>query len=349
MLFDHPEFEGPGGPHEQVVFSACPESGLRAIVAVHNTALGPSLGGCRIWRYETDALALTDALRLSRGMTYKAALADLPLGGGKSVVLLRKNQEKTPEMMRAMGRAVDRLGGRYIIAEDVGARPADMDEMAKETAHVTGLSTGVGDPSPWTAEGVLLCLKQALRIKLGRADAKGAKVVVKGLGAVGAALARMLHAEQAIVALADIDQDKARRLSDELGGAPLVAPEAAIAEQADVFAPCALGGDLDASGVAELAAPIVCGSANNQLGRPEDAAALMRRDVLYCPDYLVNAGGLISVARPATGMSEAEARAKLAKLPSTLAQVAEQAAADGASAADTADRLAEARFGAGAR
>ena len=199
-------------------------------------------------------------------------------------------------------------------------------------------------PAPWTAQGVFLCLKEALRLKLGRDSLRGAQVVVKGLGAVGARLARLLHEEGAVVTLSDINQDKAEKMSVDLGGAPLIAPESAISQEADVFAPCALGGDLDAAGVAALAAPIVCGSANNQLGAAEDAEALAARGVLYCPDYLVNAGGLISVARPATGMGEDSARAKLAQLPATLAQVVEAAETDGASAAATADLLAEARF-----
>lgn len=348
MLFDHAEFVGPGGAHEQIDFAACPRTGLRAILAIHSTARGPALGGCRIWRYAGEAEALTDVLRLSRGMSYKAALADLPLGGGKSVILLGEGQEKTPAMMRAMGRAVERLGGRYIAAEDVGATPSDMDEIARETRHVTGLSSGVGDPSPWTAEGVFLCIREAARLKLGREDLKGARIVVKGLGAVGSRLARLLAEEGAAVTLSDIDQDRAEKLSLALGGAPLIAPEAAIRQSADVFAPCALGGDLDAEGVEALASPIVCGAANNQLGAPADGARLAARGVLYCPDYLVNAGGLISVARRPIGMDEKAARAKLMALPDTLREVVARAAAEGdgagASAAAMADRLAEARF-----
>lgn len=346
MLFDHPEFDGPGGPHEQIDFASDAETGLRAIIAVHNTARGPGLGGCRIWRYPSDREALVDVMRLSRGMTYKAALADLPLGGGKSVILLQEGQQKTPAMMRAMGRAVERLGGRYIAAEDVGATPDDMDEIGKETAHVTGLSAGVGDPSPWTAEGVYLCLKAAVRTKLGRESLSGVRVVVKGLGAVGARLARLLHADGAVLTLSDVDQNRAEQLSLEFGGALLVAPEAALSQSAEVYAPCALGGDLSAATIDALGAPIVCGAANNQLATPADADRLSAKGVLYCPDYLVNAGGLISVARNPIGMSEATARTKLERLPVTLEEVIARAETENANASATADRLAEARFGA---
>lgn len=346
MFFEHPELNGPGGPHEQVVFASDAASGLRAIIALHNTRLGPGLGGCRIWSYPREEDALTDALRLSRGMTYKAALAGLALGGGKSVILLGPGRQKTPELMRAMGRAVARLGGRYIAAEDVGATPADMDAIAEETDHVTGLSNGVGDPSPWTAEGVFLSIEAAVKHKLGRDSLSGVRVTVKGLGAVGARLARRLAGAGALMTLADIRQESSEQLAMELGGA-ICAPESAMRQDAEVYAPCALGGDLSGSAIETLGAPIVCGAANNQLGAPEDAARLAARDVLYCPDYLVNAGGLISVARPPLGMDAAEAEAKLAAIPQTLTQVIEQAAAAGETTAAVADRLAEGRFGAG--
>lgn len=326
--------------HEQVVFAAEPDTGLRAVLAVHDTRLGPALGGCRLWRYDTEEAAVADALRLSAGMTYKAALAGLPLGGGKSVVMLADGQEKTPALMRAMGAAVDRLGGRYIAAEDVGVTPADMDAMAERTAHVTGLSTGVGDPSPWTAAGVRLAIAEAVRRKLGRDTLKGVRVAVKGLGAVGGRLARALAADGAVLTLADSRLAAAERLAVELG-AMLVDPTAAIAQDVDVYAPCALGGDLSGAEIDRLAAPIVCGAANNQLGAARDGAALAAKGVLYCPDYLVNAGGLISVARPPLGMGAAEAEAKLHAIPQTLRRIIDAAEAHGLPTAAAADRAAE--------
>jgi leucine dehydrogenase len=342
-LFTHPDFDD----HEQVVLASDPATGLRAIIAIHDTTLGPALGGCRIWSYATEAEAFADALRLGRGMSYKAALAGLALGGGKAVVLTAPDRPKTPAMMRAMGRAVDRLGGRYITAEDVGCTVADMDEVARETAHVAGHSRDVGDPSPFTARGVFLCLQAAVRHRLGR-ELAGVHVAVKGLGNVGFALAGLLHAAGARLTVADIEPSRIARAREVLGAA--VAPVDAIAAlPADVFAPCALGGDLDAATIPQLRAAIVCGAANNQLATPEDDARLARRGVLYCPDYLVNAGGLISVARGPLGLSEAEMAAKLAALPGTLADVLARAGREGRAPGAVADGIARARLRPGAR
>ena len=328
--------------HEQLVFASDAATGLRAILAVHDTTLGPSLGGCRIMRYPSLEAATIDALRLSRGMTYKAALADLPLGGGKSVVLADATTEKSPAMMRAMGRAVERLGGRYIVAEDIGATPADMDEIGRETRHVSGLSTGVGDPSPWTAEGVFLCLREAVKRRL-RRDLDGIAVSVKGLGAVGGKLARHLAAAGADLTVSDIREEAAAALANEIGAKTASIEEAAFLP-VDVYAPCALGGELDADAIPRLQAPIVCGAANNQLATDADGDRLAARNVLYCPDYLVNAGGLISVSRPPLGLSEEAGRATLARLPETLGRVIDAASAEQGSTAAIADRLAEDRF-----
>jgi leucine dehydrogenase len=337
-VLTHPDFDD----HEQVVFASDRDSGLRAIIAIHDTTLGPALGGCRIWSYPTEADAIADALRLSRGMSYKAALAGLALGGGKSVILTAPDRPKTPATMRAMGRAVDRLGGRYITAEDVGSSVADMDEVARHTRHVTGHSRDVGDPSPFTARGVFLCLEAAVRHRLGR-DLAGVHVAVKGLGHVGFALASMLHAAGARLTVADIDAGRIARARTALGAA--VAPVDAIASvPADVFAPCALGGDLSAATIPTLGAGIVCGAANNQLATPEDDERLARAGILYCPDYLVNAGGLISVARGALGLSDAETAAKLAALPDTLAAVLTRAEREGRAPGAVADGIARARF-----
>jgi leucine dehydrogenase len=337
-IFTHPDFDG----HEQVVFSQNGRHGLKSIIAIHDTTLGPALGGCRIWDYETEADALRDVLRLSRGMSYKAALAGLPLGGGKSVILADSRTEKTPGMMRAMGRAVERLGGRYIIAEDVGAEVADMDEIARETRHVSGLSGGAGDPSPWTAEGVFLSLKAAVRHRLGR-DLDGAAVSVTGLGHVGSNLCRMLAGAGARLLVSDIREDAVAAIVAAHGATAVAADEAHAAE-VDVFAPCALGAGLNQATIPGIRARVVCGAANNQLGVGEDDARLAANGILYAPDYLVNAGGLISVARPTTGLSDAEARARLEHIPETLLHVFELAEREGIAPGAAADRLAQARL-----
>ncbi|SEA76280.1 Glu/Leu/Phe/Val dehydrogenase dimerization domain-containing protein [Rubrimonas cliftonensis] len=340
-VFDSPDFDD----HEQVIFASDAATGLRAVIAVHSTALGPALGGCRIHAYADEADAARDALRLSRGMTYKAALAGLALGGGKSVVLADPARDKTPAMMRAMGRAVERLSGRYIAAEDMGATVADMDAMADETAHVTGRSPergGVGDPSPWTARGVFLCLEAAVRLRLGRGLA-GARVCVKGLGSVGWKLAEALHGAGAALTVADIRDDVAARAAGAFGAA-VIPVEAALAAEVDVYAPCAMGGEFNIDTIPALGAQIICGAANNQLAEAADGGRLAARGALYCPDYLVNAGGLIRVAQPPLGMDEGAALARLEALPRTLETVLAESARSGATPAEVADALARRRF-----
>jgi leucine dehydrogenase len=337
-VFTHPEFDG----HEQVVFSQNQTDGLRSIIAIHDTRLGPALGGCRVWNYAREDEALTDVLRLSRGMSYKAALAGLPLGGGKSVIMADPFTDKTPEMMRAMGRAVNRLGGRYIIAEDVGVEVHDMDEVAKETRFVSGVSGGAGDPSPWTAEGVFLALQAAVRHRLGR-GLEGVRVAVSGVGHVGSNLCRLLAGAGARLIVADIRPEAVEAIA-AAHGAERAPPDAIHAAEAEVFAPCALGAVLNRRTIPQIRAQIVCGAANNQLATAEDDARLAARGILYCPDYLVNAGGLISVARPTCGLTDAEARAKLEAIPETLIRVFETAEAEGIPPGAAADRLARARF-----
>jgi leucine dehydrogenase len=336
-LFDHPDFDG----HEQVMFAHNASDGLRAIIAVHDTALGPALGGCRIWNYRSLDEAVTDVLRLSKGMTYKAALAGLALGGGKSVVLAHRDS-KTPAMMRAMGRAVERMGGRYIVAEDVGATVADMDEVAKETAHVAGLSSGVGDPSPWTARGVFLSMQAAAQHRWGT-DVAGRRVSVTGLGNVGGNLCRLLAEAGAKLVVSDIRAEAVETMVRDTG-AEVADPADAHRVTADIFAPCALGAGLNSDTTPEIQAEIVCGAANNQLATAADGDRLKDRGVLYAPDYLVNAGGLISVARRPLGMSDAIAEAKLTAIPGTLAEIFARAEAEAVSTATAADRVAESRF-----
>jgi leucine dehydrogenase len=337
-VFDHPDFDA----HEQIVFTHDPDSGLRAIIAVHDTTLGPALGGCRIWDYADEDTALADVLRLSRGMSYKAALAGLPLGGGKAVVITAPDRPKTPAMMRAMGRAVEWLKGRYVTAEDVGSSVEDMDEVARATAHVAGRDTDGGDPSPFTARGVFLCLEAAVRLRHER-DLAGVHVALKGLGHVGYALAGFLHAAGARLTVADIDEGRVAAARAAFG-AEAVPVEAVAETKADVFAPCALGGDLSETTIPRLGAGIVCGAANNQLATEEDDLRLVRRGVLYCPDYLVNAGGLISVARRPLRLSPEDVESRLAALPETLRQILRTARNQGRAPGAVADAVARARF-----
>ena len=340
-VYTHPDFDA----HEQVVHAFDAATGLKSILAVHSTALGPALGGCRIWNYPTETEALTDVLRLSRGMTYKAALAGLALGGGKSVILADSRADKTPAMMRAMGRAVERLAGRYIIAEDVGATVADMDEIAKETVHVSGVSSGAGDPSPWTAKGVFLSMQAAARHRWGTA-LRGRRVAVTGLGNVGTNLCMMLHEAGAKLVVSDIRAEAVVHVVG-LTGAETVDPDQTHRVDADIFAPCALGAGLNEATIPELQAEIVCGAANNQLATPEDGARLAGRGILYAPDYLVNAGGLISVARAPLSLSDDQAEAKLGAIPRTLQVVFLEATAQQITTDAAADRLAEARLNSG--
>ena len=337
-LFTHPDFDD----HEQVVFARDASAGLTAIIAVHNTALGPALGGCRIWHYASEDDAVADALRLSRGMTYKAALAGLALGGGKSVILADARNDKTPAIMRAMGRAVDRLGGRYIVAEDVGATVEDMDAIATETAHVSGTSATVGDPSPWTARGVYLAMQAAARHRWG-SGVEGRTVSVTGLGKVGSHLCRHLAGAGARLLVSDIRADAVRRIVGETGAAA-IEPLAAHAAEADVFAPCALGAGLNVRTIPEIRAGLVCGAANNQLATAEDGRRLAARGILYAPDFLVNAGGLVSVARVKLGLDDGAAEARLRAIPETLSLVFRLAEQQGTHPAAAADRLAESRF-----
>ena len=241
-VFDHPEFDH----HQQIVFGSDEASGLRAIIALHDTTRGPALGGLRIYPYASDAEALTDVLRLSRGMSYKSALADLPLGGGKAVIIADPRRDKTPELLRAMGRLVDSLGGAYITAEDSGTSEADMRHIAEATDHVGGLprhGQASGDPSPFTAWGVFCALKSAVRHRLGRDDLAGLRVAIQGVGHVGAHLAKHLHEAGARLVLTDVDSAALSRLAEEVG-AETVAPEAIADAEVDVFAPCALGAAL---------------------------------------------------------------------------------------------------------
>ena len=338
-LFTAPDFDG----HERVTFVTDAATGLRAIVAIHNTVLGPALGGCRMWSYAHEEEAIADALRLSRGMTYKAALAGLALGGGKSVILGDPARDKSADLFRAFGRAVDALGGRYIVAEDMGTTVEDMDVVRTQTSHVGGVSGGVGDPSPKTAAGVLIAMKAAWRHMTGSEGMDGVRVAIQGLGHVGASLARMLSVEGARLVVADIDKDRTQAVAAETGAA-IASTDAIHSSDADIFAPCAMGAGLNDTTIPELRVRLVCGAANNQLAQARHGDALRDRGIVYVPDYLANAGGLIEVARTALGYDAAEADARRARIADTVAEILARAEREGRATSDIADRIAEERF-----
>ncbi len=341
-VFDARDFRG----HEQIVFAHDPVSGLKAIVAIHNTRRGPALGGCRFWNYASEDAAIADALRLSRGMTYKSALAELPLGGGKCVVLGGAAEVKTPDLLWALGRAIDRLGGRYVTAEDVGVKPEDLRIVREETPHVAGLPETSGDPSPVTALGCFVGLKAAIRHRLGAETAAGLTVAVQGLGAVGRSLADKLAADGARLVVADIRPAAVEAAAAELGATAASVDDIYDAE-ADVFAPCALGAVLNDDTIPRLKASVVAGSANNQLARAEHGALLRARGVLYAPDYAINAGGIINIAHEdrATGTYDREgALAAVARIGDTLAEIFRRADAEDRPTSEVADALAEERF-----
>lgn len=345
-LFSHPEFDS----HETVSHCHDARSGLRAIIAVHNTQLGRGLGGCRMWPYASEEEALTDVLRLSRGMTYKAALAGLPQGGGKSVIIGDPRKDKTPELMRAVGRAVDRLNGAYVIAEDSGTSVADMRHVAECTRHVGGLADAVataagrtGDPSPATAYGVFIGIQAAVRHRLQRDDLRGVRVAVQGVGNVGFRLCQLLHDAGARLWVTDIHAPAVERCVQEFGATAVAMHEIAGLD-VDVFAPCALGAVLNDSSVGKLRAAVVAGAANNQLARPEHGQALMARDILYAPDYCINAGGIIDIHYEGEEYDWAIVEAHLRRIGTTLTRIFERAATERRPTGEIADRMAEEIF-----
>jgi leucine dehydrogenase len=321
-VFSAPSFSD----HERVCFHHDRESGLRAIVAVHDTTLGPAVGGCRMYPYACDADALDDVLRLSLGMTYKSALAGLPLGGGKSVIIGDPRRDKTPALLRAMGRFIDSLGGRYVAAEDSGTSVADLRSMASQTSYVSGIDGNEhgGDPSPSTARGVFSAIRAALRHRLGSDELAETRVAIQGLGAVGYNLATLLRAEGAQVLAADPDEERAGRAARELGVEIVPCDEILFAD-ADVLAPCAMGGALNARSIPRLRAGIVAGAANNQLRDPDDAARLSDRGILYCPDFLINAGGIIDVYHQRQGLGGEALLARVDAIGARLTEVLQRA------------------------
>lgn len=348
-LFDSPDFEG----HEGVHAFFDEKTGLKSIVAIHSTARGPAAGGCRMWDYSSADAAVTDALRLSRGMSYKNAMAELDLGGGKAVIIGDSRSQKTPELFEAFGRAVDSLNGKYWTAEDVGVSPADLESTRKTTRFVAGLeghAAASGDPSPVTAEGVFrgvrLCVERALN-----RDLKGVRVAIQGVGHVGGYLAEKLHAAGAILTIADVNQAALNAVAAKTG-ATIVSTDAIFDVEADVFAPCALGGAISAATLPRLKAGIIAGAANNQLADAMIGQAVFDRGVLYAPDYVINGGGIINVAAEIRGLEAGAAfdgdwvAAKLDRLAQTLAEVIDQSIAEKRPANLVADEIARARIAA---
>ena len=335
--FDHPEFQD----HENVVFCRDSESGLSAIIAIHDSRLGPALGGCRMWAYANAYEALTDALRLSRGMTFKNALAGLDNGGGKAVIIGDARREKTPEMLRAFGRHVERLGGAYRTAEDVGISATDMEIVAEETKHALGTEkSGLGDPSPYTALGVFCGLKAAVKHRLKTDDLAGIRVSVQGLGNVGFRLCEHLHEAGAKLIVSDVFAPAVEKAIATFG-AEVTEPDVAHAAYCDVFAPCALGGGLNERTISDIRAAVIAGAANNQLATDADGDSLCDTGILYAPDYVLNAGGVISIALADDGVSEPEIRRRTEAIGDTLLEIFTRAEAENRSTSDLADRIAE--------
>jgi leucine dehydrogenase len=347
-LFDSPAFEG----HEGIHAFTDEASGLKCIIAVHSTARGPAAGGCRMWTYASAEEALDDALKLSRAMSYKNAMADLELGGGKSVIIGDARTGKTPALFEAFGRAVENVGGKYWTAEDVGVSPADLAHARKHTRYVAGLDghpAASGDPSPVTAEGVFrgvrLCVQRALK-----RDLDGVRVAIQGVGHVGAYLAEKLHAAGARLVLTDVNAEALRRVAAATG-AQTVAPSAIFDADVDVFSPCALGGAVSLDTLPRLRAKVIAGGANNQLADAAAGVELFKRGILYAPDYVINGGGIINVAGEIRALERDEAfdpawvDAKLDRLALTLEEVLEQAVRERRPTHEVANEIARARIG----
>lgn len=334
------------GEHEQVVFCRDTDCGLKAIIAIHNTTLGPALGGTRMWPYRSEEDALIDVLRLSKGMTYKASAAGLNLGGGKAVIIGDPKKDKNEALFRTFGAYVNSLNGKYITAEDVGTTVHDMAYVFMETPYVTGIPVsfgGSGDPSPFTAHGVLMGIKASVKQQLHTDSLKGVRVAVQGLGNVGYHLVEYLVKEGAIVTVADIDAPKVKTVSEKFGLAS-VDPEKIVTSPCDVFAPCALGAVINDQSIEQLQCKIVAGGANNQLAEHRHGDHLMELGILYAPDYVINAGGLMNVFVELEGYSRERAFEKTTQVYDNLMQVFAISAREKIATHRAADRLAEQRI-----
>jgi leucine dehydrogenase len=346
-LWDLPDFDA----HEAVHFVTDRDSGLQAIIAIHSTARGPAGGGTRFWHYADSNAAVADVLRLSRGMSYKNAMAELSMGGGKAVILADAQRTKTPAMLEAFGRAVDRLGGSYVTAEDVGMSVADMVTISGHTRYVSGLPVAAGsvggDPGPHTSYGVYLGVRAAAKRALGKDSLAGLHLAIQGAGSVASGLARHAAKDGARISIADIDKDRVRRVADEVGGT-VVSPDEIMTIEADILSPNALGAILDESSIAALKVPVVAGGANNQLARPEDGDRIQERGILYAPDYVINAGGIINVATEyLKDGDEDEVRRRIERIPGRLEEIWAESAATGRNPAAVADAMAQRLIGRG--
>ncbi|WP_374349691.1 Glu/Leu/Phe/Val dehydrogenase [Chitinimonas sp.] len=338
FVFNEPNFDN----HEQVVFVSEPKSGLKAILAVHNTHLGPAMGGCRMWNYASEHEAITDVLRLSRGMTYKNAVAGLPIGGGKSVILGNPKTDKTPALFEALGEALERLGGRYITAEDVGTTTDDMAHVANKTRYVAGLGES-GDPSPYTALGCFVGAQAAVKHHLKRDSMEGLVVALQGLGNVGFDYARRLHEAGAKLVVADIDAARLERARAAFG-AEVVPVDSIYDVAADIYAPCALGATLNPATLPRLKVKIVAGGANNQLATADIGDTLRQMGILYTPDFVINAGGIIKVCYEHLQKPQSDVEAHVRQIGDTLHEIFQRADREGRSTSVVADEVAEDRF-----
>lgn len=331
--------------HQRVVFIDDATTGLQAIIAIHNTNLGPAVGGCRMFPYASKAEALEDVLRLSRGMTYKSALAGLPMGGGKAVIIGDPATQKSPAMLSRMGQFINSLNGLYISAEDSGTSVNDLRLMSRETDYVLGINEQQefgGDPSPLTAHGIFCGIRAAVRHKSGRASLNGARVAIQGVGAVGRHLSKELIAAGAEVFFADISASNVRAAQDL--GAHKVAVEDIVGFDADVFAPCAMGAVINDVSIAKLSASIVAGGANNQLAVPQHGEMLRKRGVLYAPDFVINAGGIIEICRQYQNTSIIDCHQQIEKIGDTLTTIFELSSEQQVCTSVVAEQIAEQRF-----
>ena len=335
-VFTHPSFAN----HEQLVFGHDDTSGLRAIIAVHNTQLGPAFGGTRFWQFANEDDALNDVLRLSQGMTYKNAIAGLAMGGGKSVILAPATQDyDRAALLHAFGRFVDSLSGRYVAAEDVGTSPADLQLVRQHTAYVAGLEGKSGDPSPFTALGTYLGIKAAVKHQRGNDSLQGLKIAVQGIGHVGYHLCQQLHQAGAKLVVTDINQQALQLVASEFA-ATVVEPADIYQQDVDIFAPCALGATINDATIPKLKATIVAGCANNQLALPQHALALQQRGILYAPDYVINAGGIINVSSE-NHYDKQQVLAKVNNIYQTLLTIFQTADSTQKTTAEVADTMAK--------
>ena len=346
-VFEHSEFDG----HEHVAFYQDRTSGLKAIIAVHNSNLGSALGGCRMWPYANDEEALRDVLRLSKGMTYKAAMAGLKQGGGKAVIIGDPRTEKTSDKLLAMGKFIDSLSGKYISAEDSGLTVDDLKLMGGQTEHVSGIygkyhinsEPADGNPAPSTAYGVFVGLKTTVKYAM-NSELKGVKIAIQGLGHVGMRLAKHLHKQGAILYVSDIHPENIENAVSEFS-AIAVSPQNIYDLDVDVFAPCAMGAILDSNNIARLKVKVIAGAANNQLAREEFGQLLADKGILYAPDYVINAGGIIDIYHQSIASSDRGLRDHIEKISETLLEIYSRAQSQGIATNIVANQIAEERFG----